>query len=75
MNYKKITIIFIVVMIAIIAGYDVWVIASSGSENSISMTMIEWSYKYPVFTFAMGFVMGHLFWRVRDTDGTKLLGK
>lgn len=71
MSTKKLTAIFIGVAILIIAAYDVYAILAGGSEASISHTMILWSYKYPVFTFMMGFVMGHLFWRTIDNKDTK----
>lgn len=75
MDYKKLTSIFILVGILLIAIYDVFVIFKGGTAASISMTMIKWSYKYPAFTFFAGFTCGHLFWRVRDIKETKDLGK
>lgn len=68
---KKWTVIFIIVMFAAIAIYDVYTISVAGFETSISHTMIEWSYKYPIFTFLMGVVCGHLFWRMGDSAATK----
>lgn len=67
---KKITPIVITSLIIVIAVYDVIAIIQGGTEASISHVMIIWSYKYPVFTFAMGFTMGHLFWRIKDTRDT-----
>lgn len=75
MDIRKITSIVIAIIIIIIAIYDVYAIMKGGTEASISMVMIGWSYKYPAFTFLMGFTMGHLFWRVRDNKYTKELGK
>jgi len=71
MNIKKMTAIFIGLVIAAIAGYDVYAIMKGGTEASISHVIFVWSYKYPAFTFAMGFTMGHLFWRIRDTKASK----
>ena len=71
MNWKRYTIIFIATMFIAIAAYDVLTISQGGMETSISHTMIEWSYKYPIFTFLMGVVCGHLFWRMSDTKATK----
>ena len=55
--------------------YDVWAINQGGTEGSISFMIYEWSYKYPLFTFASGFIpgvlVGHFFWRIRDTEKTK----
>jgi len=67
MSLKKKTVYFIALTIMLIAIWDVYAIVNGGTEASISHTMIVWSYKYPAFTFLMGFVMGHLFWRVRET--------
>lgn len=64
---NKITKYFIYLTILLIAVYDVYTIASHGTQTSISQVMITWSYEYPVFTFLMGFTMGHLFWRL-STD-------
>ena len=75
MNWKKYTTIFIVSVIIAIAIYDVIAIVQGGTEASISHTLIIWSYKFPVFTFAVGFTMGHIFWRVRETKETAELTK
>jgi hypothetical protein len=66
-NWKRITIIFILSVILTIAFYDVLAIYKGGTEASISHTIIVWSYRFPAFTFLFGFVMGHLFWRVKET--------
>jgi hypothetical protein len=75
MNWKRYTIIFIVATFVSIAAYDAITIHEGGLETSISHTMIVWSYKYPIFTFLMGFIMGHLFWRLRDTPETTQISK
>lgn len=72
---RKITSIFILVVGVIIAVYDVWVIQAGGTGASISMVIINWSYKYPILTFSLGVICGHLFWRTGDTKETKHLGK
>lgn len=72
---RKITPIAVAVIILIIAVYDVIAMAKGGREASISHILIEWGYKYPVFTFLMGFTMGHLFWRMRDTKHTKKISE
>ena len=69
-NWKKWTAIFIGAVILAIAVYDGIAIAGGGTEASISHMIIVWSYKYPAFTFLMGFAMGHLFWKMRSTKET-----
>jgi hypothetical protein len=71
MTWKQWTVVFISTNFILLGLYDTLAISGGGSESSISHTMIIWSYKYPVFTFIMGFIMGHLFWRLRDTIATK----
>lgn len=73
MKFKKHTYVFIVAIIVLIAIWDVYVLVWGGPESSISHIMINWAYDYPVFSFVMGFVMGHLFWRMggRIKEGTK----
>lgn len=72
---KQYTVIFIIAVIVAIAMYDVFAIYQGGTEASISNILIQWSYKYPAFTFLLGYTMGHLTWRMRDTDKTKELGR
>jgi hypothetical protein len=68
MSTRKLTIIFIVSIIFAAIGYDIYAISRDGTEASISHIIIEWSYKYPIFTFLFGLLCGHLFWRVRGGD-------
>lgn len=79
MTIKSKTVLFTVISTAIFAlsliVYDVWAINQGGTEASISFMIYEWSYKYPLFTFSCGLVIGvligHFFWRIRDTEKTK----
>ena len=72
-NWKQLTIIFIAVVFIAIAIWDVLAISQGGTEASISSTIITWTYKFPAFTFLMGFIMGHLFWRMKPNDETKFI--
>lgn len=63
---KNMAAIFIAVVIIIIAIVDTFLIVKGGVGASISHQIIDWSYKYPAFTFLMGFTMGHLFWKIGD---------
>jgi len=64
----KITSFLIIALVAIIAIFDFWVIAEHGKQASISAVIIRWSYDYPSIPFLLGFVCGHLFWRMKDAD-------
>lgn len=61
------TFVFIVATLVAIGIWDVYAIVGGGKEASISHMIIELSYEYPSFTFLIGFAMGHLFWRMRET--------
>lgn len=71
MNYVKYTQFFILFLVAGIAIWDVWVIIQGGTEASISNQLIVYAYKYPAMPFAVGFVCGHLFWKMPDTKSLK----
>ena len=77
MSYaKKLTMVFIGLSIVVIGLFDVYVFFRGGTEATISYTIFEWSYKYPMLPFAAGILCGHFFWQMRGTDkingGTKL---
>lgn len=67
---RKYIVLFLVAALAITAGFDGYLIYLGGGEASISHYIIEIAYAYPVVTFLVGFLMGHLFWRLRDTKKT-----
>ena len=81
MNIKSKTAIFTISSILIFflswIVYDIYAISEGGTEASISFMMYSWSYKYPIFTWSFGFfpglLVGHFFWRIRDTKTTKQL--
>lgn len=72
MKAKTMTAIFIAVVIVAIIVYDVYIILTAGKAASISWVLIEYSYDAPVFTFLIGFVCGHVFWRMKKPVGEKL---
>lgn len=65
MNIKLYTKIFLAVIVAAIVGYDIFAVIKGGTDATISNVIIEWSYGFPAMTFAIGFVSGHLFWKIR----------
>lgn len=64
--------IFIIFLIVLIVIADVYLIVGGGVDESISKQIIDWSYDFPVFTFLVGFTMGHLFWKISDSKKDKL---
>jgi hypothetical protein len=67
MDYKKLTMLVIGGAVVLLGGYDVWVLTTSGLEASISYTIWTRAKEYPVSSFAMGFLMGHLFWQMKKS--------
>jgi len=71
-SLKQWTLVFVIFVILLITGWDVFVWIRGGTESTISALLIDWSYKYPFTVFLMGFVCGHLYWRmskVKSLDG------
>lgn len=52
----------VVGMMIVLSLYDLIAYVKAGQSSTISATVWDWSKKYPIFSFAMGVVMGHLFW-------------
>lgn len=71
MGKRKLTFYFLALLVVVIAAFDVYVIFEGGKESSISHVLIELSYEYPSITFMLGFVCGHLFWRMKSTKQMK----
>ena len=69
----KVTKIFIVSLIIIIILFDVYAFNVGGREATMSKIIDQWAHEYPAFTFAMGFINGHLFYQFsrKAIDGVK----
>jgi len=65
------TVIFIMVMVVSIIAFDFYIIFDEGATESISAYIIRWSHEYPSIPFLVGFVAGHLFWRMSDKRAGK----
>lgn len=75
MNIQKLTQIVMAIALIGLLGYDCFALVKGGTEGTISHWMIVNSYNYPLIPFFWGFLMGHFFWRLRDTIATKDLGR
>ncbi len=71
---KQGTILFIVVAIFLIIGWDIYAMIYGGHEATISSVLVTSAYELPVIPFALGFVMGHLFWRMKSNKDTDKSG-
>lgn len=68
---KKITMMVLIAVFALLVLYDVYAMSQGGTEASISSVIITYAYKMPMFVFTIGFICGHLFWRMRQNTDTK----
>ncbi len=62
---KNITKVLLLIVLAALVGYDVWVMATVGQDASISKTIIDWGLNYPMVPFAFGVLIGHFFWQLK----------
>jgi hypothetical protein len=58
----------LLVVAALLGIYDVWVIAASGYDASVSVIIVDWSRQLPILPFAIGVLAGHLFWPQIDKE-------
>jgi len=62
------TVVFVFILVTAVFLFDVFIIAKMGSQESISAYIIRWSHEYPSIPFLMGYLAGHLFWRMKDNS-------
>lgn len=66
MNGKRITRVFLVVIIAAIALFDIIIMSKYGKQASVSWIIIsEAKTDYPLINDAFFITIGHLFWRMK----------
>lgn len=68
---RNITGYFIGISIIVWIFYDLYVVIFDSKDASISQVLIDYSYQYPIGVFAIGVIMGHLFWRMPDRKKPK----
>ena len=55
---------------ALFGAYDIWAIATAGYDASVSVVVLDWSRRAPVLPFAVGVLVGHLFWPQSDKENS-----
>jgi len=65
------TMIIIALVIVGLIAYDAYTIIYDGIDASVSQVIINWTYEYPIFTFSMGVLFGHLMWQMKKKKLTK----
>lgn len=58
----NITAWFIVAIVFLVIGWDIFAAEKWGYNGTISRAILAASYQHPVLAFAAGFLCGHLFW-------------
>jgi hypothetical protein len=70
MELRKLTQFITVSFIAGILVYDIYAYIKGGQSATVSYLVItDWSKNYSAFNFLVGFVMGHLFWPLKNKGG------
>jgi hypothetical protein len=59
--------VFIIVWVSIAIFVDIFFAARFGEEGTISAWFWKYSHEYPITAFAMGVLMGHLFWQAKQS--------
>lgn len=68
---KKLTLIVICSLVAIIGIYDVYALIEGGGEATISSVIITLSHEFLIIPFLFGVLAGHLFWRMDANKDVK----
>lgn len=64
----NLTIAFILFTVMSWIAFDFFIIAKKGKHESISAHIIRSSKLFPMIPFLLGFLCGHLFWKMNDED-------
>ena len=68
---KKLTLIVICSLAAVIGIYDVYALIEGGAEATISSVIITLSHDFLIIPFLFGVLVGHLFWRMDANKDVK----
>lgn len=58
----SLTTIVVVIAVCALSLFDIVVLTKNGIKATISYLLFTSAQKYPAIPFALGFLMGHLFW-------------
>ena len=65
---KKITGSFILLVIGVVATYDLYALSQGGGSATISSVIISVSKDFLIIPFLFGVLVGHLFWRMDSNE-------
>lgn len=72
---RSATKLVIVVTIALLIAWDIFVAAEPQDGDTISELVLGFALKHPVIPFAFGVLMGHFFWPQEKSKITKHMEK
>lgn len=55
----------LVVVLTLVAVWDVYCAATGRQNDTVSATMQEWSQNHPMLAVTVGVILGHIFWPTR----------
>lgn len=62
MNYQIALALFFLLTIIVIYVWDAWAFGTGQPEKSVSTIIKEWARAQPILPFAVGLLVGHIFW-------------
>ncbi len=65
---RRVTIGILVATALLLIAWDVYAYLAAGSEATISRVTLGFARQHPVLPFAVGVLMGHLFWPQKVGD-------
>jgi len=68
---KKVTLLVLGSLIAVIGIYDVYALTKGGPEATISSVIISLSHDFLIIPLLFGILIGHLFWRMDSNKDVK----
>lgn len=69
MTWDLITVAVTCGAIALLTVYDIWTLLKRGYPTTVSWTLLLISRRYPIIPFAIGVLVGHVFWSVQIDGG------
>ena len=67
--YKRYIVLFLIVIVAVITAFDIYLAFMGGQEETISLFLWYTAQKWPIIPFIFGVLMGHLFWQNYGKEG------
>ncbi len=64
MDYASITKVLILLIVLLVVLWDAYVIFIGHQEATFSVILYESARRWPIISFVLGLVCGHLFWQV-----------